>query len=62
MHLQHSLHYKESSRSYLGYTSAQQSRLWRQLARHPCWDLTGHQVKAVATLLLFSQERKAYST
>jgi len=35
MHPQHSLHYKKSSRSYLGYTSAKQHRLYRQLAGCP---------------------------
>lgn len=35
MHPQHSLHYKKSSRSYLGYTSAKQHRRYRQLAGCP---------------------------
>lgn len=55
-HPQRSLRYEESSRSYLGYTSAQPRRVRRRLAGHPCWDLTGHQVAAVATLSSNVQE------
>lgn len=49
-HPQRSLHYEESSRSYSGYASAKQCRLWGQLARHPCWDFTGHQVAVLCPL------------
>ena len=56
-HPQRSLHYEESSRSYLGYASAKQCRLWRQPARPACWDLTGHQVEAVASLASYMQEK-----